>query len=122
MRVKTRVERACIGLGAVVITERARDLILDLLDQGQIGQGPLIRQLEDEIACWFGVRHAVAVANGTAADAIALAAARELGDSRDEVILPALTFVAQVNAVHHNHLRPVFVDVGEDFQIDVTRI
>lgn len=122
MRVKQRTERASIGLGAVVVTERARELILKAVDQGQIGQGPLVREFEEEVARWFGVRHAVAVANGTAADAIALAAVREVSDGRDEVIVPALTFVAQINALYYRHLRPVFVDVGEDFQIDVERI
>ncbi len=122
MAVEQRIEQASIGLGAVVITERARELILEALDRGEIGQGPLVRQFEEELARWFGVRHAIAVATGTAADAIALAAVHEASDGRDEVIVPALTFVAQVNALYYNHLRPVFVDAGEDFEIDVERV
>jgi perosamine synthetase len=93
-----------------------------VLEDGQVGQGPLIHLFEDQLAAWLGVRHVVAVANGTAADALALAAVKEMGEGGDEVIFPAFTSIAQVNAVYYNHLRPVFVDVGHDFQIDVSEV
>ncbi len=116
------VARPPLRLGTVLVTDRTRDLLARVLEDGQVGQGLLIHLFEDELAAWLGVRHVVAVANGTAADTVALAAVKEMGEGRDEVILPALTFIAQVNAVYYNHLRPVFVDVGDDFQIDASEV
>jgi dTDP-4-amino-4,6-dideoxygalactose transaminase len=121
------LKRRFIPLGTVEITDRTVELITGALREGRIGQGPIVAQFERELAQWFGVQQAVAVANGTIADAVALAALKTNGASRDhngrhEVILPALTFIAQANAVYYNHLTPVFVDVGEDYQIDVEQI
>lgn len=93
------------------------------LDEGMIGQGSHIKEFEKALAGFLGVKHVLATANGTLADACALAAVKEKDNSqRDEVIVPALTFIAQINALYYNHLKPVFVDVARDFQIDVGKI
>jgi dTDP-4-amino-4,6-dideoxygalactose transaminase len=110
-----------IALGTVDITDRTLELLTAAVKDGRIGQGPLISQFEEELASWFGVSHAILVANGTIADAVALAAVQ--GDNRQgEVILPALTFVAQANAVYYNHLTPRFVDVTGDYHIDLEQV
>ena len=116
-----------IRLGTVNITPRTKELMAQALDTGMIGQGPQVAEFECGLAQWFGVKHVMATANGTTADAAALAAVKEIdqrrrGRARTEVIVPALTFIAQVNAVRYNHLTPVFVDVGADYQIDVVKI
>ncbi len=110
-----------ISLGTVDITDRTIELIDTAVKGGRIGQGPIISEFEEELAAWFGTRHAVVVATGTVADAVALAAVQ--GDKRQgEVILPALTFVAQANAVYYNQLTPKFVDVDDDYEIDVDQV
>ncbi len=71
--------------------------------------GPETRSLESEFASYLGVRHAVAVANGTAALHLALLA---LGtEPGDEVLTPSLTFVAAANAILHARGIPRFADV-----------
>jgi len=110
-----------IALGTVNLTDRTLELVTAAVKEGRIGQGPLISQFEEELASWFGVRQAILVANGTIADTVALAAIQG-GDRQGEVILPALTFVAQANAVYYNHLTPRFVDVTDDYQIDLEQV
>ncbi len=69
--------------------------------------GPLVRELEAAVAERVGVRHCVAMCNGTVALEIAI---RALG-LEGEVIVPAFTFVATAHALSWQGIRPVFADV-----------
>jgi dTDP-4-amino-4,6-dideoxygalactose transaminase len=69
--------------------------------------GPLVRELEQEIAQSSGVEHCVAMCNGTLALEIAI---RALGLS-GEVIVPSFTFVATAHALHWQGITPVFADI-----------
>ena len=71
--------------------------------------GPKVAEFEKAFAAVAGVSHAVAVSNGTAALHASMAAV-PIGPN-DEVIVPALTFVASANAVLFQGGRPVFADV-----------
>ncbi len=71
--------------------------------------GPFVARFERELAAWVGVRHAVATVNGTAAIHVALLLAGV--EPGDEVLVPALTFVATANAVRYCGAVPVFMDV-----------
>ncbi len=72
-------------------------------------QGEYINSFEKGFADFCGTKYAVAVSNGTVALHLALTA---LGiKPEDEVIVPALTFVATAAVVRHCHAKPVFVDV-----------
>jgi len=63
----------------------------------------------------MGVQEAVSVGSGTEAITLALAVLYDLGAKRgDEIILPALSFVATGNAVLHAGFKPVFVDIDPD--------
>jgi dTDP-4-amino-4,6-dideoxygalactose transaminase len=70
--------------------------------------GPLVQELENRIAAMLGVRHCVAVANGTIALEIAIRAL----DLRDEVLVPSFTFVATAHALHWQQIKPVFCDIN----------
>jgi perosamine synthetase len=85
-------------------------LVVDAVRSGWISsQGKYITQFEREFADFCGVKEGVAVSNGTIALHLALHA---LGiRAGDEVIVPALTFVASANAVHYTGAAPVFADV-----------
>ncbi len=107
-----------IRLGHVEVSERAKDLVMLALNENKIGQTDFVTKFEDAMAAWLGVKYAVAVSSGTMADTAALAALKHLNPGKDEVIVPALTFIAQVNAIHYNHLKPVFVDVRPDLLLD----
>jgi perosamine synthetase len=73
--------------------------------------GPFVDRLEREVAAYAGVPHAVATVNGTAALHVALLAAGV--KPNDEVLVPALTFIATANAVSYCGALPVFLDSEE---------
>lgn len=70
--------------------------------------GPFVDRFEAELATYTGAKYAVAVVNGTAALHIALLMAGV--QPGDEVLVPALTFVATANAVRYCGAIPHFVD------------
>jgi len=70
--------------------------------------GRYIAEFEQRFADFCGVRHGIAVSNGTAALHQTLVA---LGiGAGDEVILPTLTFIATANAVRYTGAIPIFAD------------
>ncbi|MFF3855565.1 DegT/DnrJ/EryC1/StrS family aminotransferase [Micromonospora sp. NPDC002575] len=85
--------------------------VLDAVRSGWISsQGPYLRRFEAEFADRVGAATALATSNGTVALHLVLAAAG-IGPG-DEVIVPALTYVATANAVTYCGARPVCVDVS----------
>ena len=82
--------------------------IQQALDQGDLTQGPRVRDFEKRFAAFVGVEHAIAVSNGTAALEIAL---RYYLLNGGEVIVPTNTFLASANAVVFAGGRPVFADI-----------
>jgi dTDP-4-amino-4,6-dideoxygalactose transaminase len=102
---------------------RDRAAVLRVLDHGVLSgpQTPEIAGLEADVAAYLGVRHCLAVNSGTAALHCALAAAGVRGG--DEVVVPALTFMASALAVAHQGAIPVFCDVDpRTFNLDPARI
>lgn len=74
--------------------------------------GAFVGRLEDDVAAYTGVARAIAVSNGT----VALQVALSLAGVRpgDEVVVPALSFIATANAVAHAGAHPIFVDSEPD--------
>lgn len=72
--------------------------------------GPLVQEFEARIAEHLGVRHCVAMCNGTVALEIAIRALGLTG----EVILPSYTFVATAHALHWQGITPVFADIDPE--------
>jgi dTDP-4-amino-4,6-dideoxygalactose transaminase len=107
-----------ISLACVDIPPEAEARVRTLLWTGRIGQSSVIAEFEHAFAHWLGRKHAVAVTNGTTADLIAMLVLKSMNPHYDEVIMPALTFAAQLNAVLLAGLKPVFVDVNESLQMD----
>jgi perosamine synthetase len=73
--------------------------------------GKFVDKFENDLVDFTGAKHAVAVVNGTAALHIALKLAGVC--AQDEVLVPALTFVATANAVTYCNAVPHFVDSEE---------
>lgn len=73
--------------------------------------GKFVDRFEMELAAYTGAKHTVAVVNGTAALHVALRLAQVRRD--DEVVVPALTFVATANAVSYCGAVPHFADSEE---------
>ncbi|XRQ09181.1 DegT/DnrJ/EryC1/StrS family aminotransferase [Actinomadura welshii] len=95
--------------------------VTEAVDTGWISsQGPYVRRFEEEFARFNGRGRAVACSSGTTALTLAL---RALGvGPGDEVIVPEFTMVASAWAVTYVGATPVFVDCGDDLNIDVSRI
>jgi dTDP-4-amino-4,6-dideoxygalactose transaminase len=89
-----------------------------VLDSGWLTQGPRVAAFEEQVARLCDSRYAVAVSSCTAALHLALLACGV--QPGDEVVLPALSFVATANAVRYCGAIPVFVDIQpETLNIDV---
>ncbi len=100
-----------VALSDISLGPEERAAVNRVMESGWISMGPEIEQFEHEFADYLGTDFAVAVSSGTTALHLALAAA-EIGVG-DEVILPSLTFVATANAVIYQGAVPVFADVGD---------
>ncbi|MCB0096130.1 MAG: DegT/DnrJ/EryC1/StrS family aminotransferase [Caldilineaceae bacterium] len=89
---------------------REEEFVLNAVRSGWISYlGEYVDRFEHEFARFCGVKYAVPVCNGTVALHLALAAL-DIGPG-DEVIVPALTFIATANAVHYTGARPICADV-----------
>jgi len=113
-----------VPFGTVSITPKAKALIDKAIEKKWVTKGEYVREFEDRFAALFGVKYGIAVSSGTDADAIACAALYDFGAKRgDEIIIPALTFIATANAVLQAGFKPVFVDVKrETLNIDPDKI
>src|SRR5215471_11554133 len=69
--------------------------------------GPYVQELEQRLADLLGVRHCIAMCNGTVAMEIAIRATGMTG----EVIVPSFTFVATAHALQWQQITPVFCDI-----------
>ncbi|ASO27845.1 aminotransferase DegT [Vibrio anguillarum] len=85
--------------------------IQDVLNHGHYIMGPEVKELEDALAEYVGVKHALTCANGTDALQLALMAI-EVGEG-DAVFCPTFTFFATAEVVAYAKATPVFVDSDE---------
>jgi dTDP-4-amino-4,6-dideoxygalactose transaminase len=103
------------------LKEEINNAVLGVMKSSHFILGPQGKALEEEIAHYLGVKHAVAVASGTDALHLALLAA---GIKRgDEVITTPFTFIATAEAISYVGAVPVFVDIHPDsLNIDIAKI
>jgi dTDP-4-amino-4,6-dideoxygalactose transaminase len=100
-----------VGRPNVGSRETFSRLTSEMFDRGWLtNNGPLVQELEQRIARQLGVKHCVAMCNGTIALEIAI---RALG-LEGEVIIPSYTFVATAHALHWQAITPVFADIDPD--------
>ncbi|OLD98334.1 MAG: dTDP-4-dehydro-6-deoxyglucose aminotransferase [Candidatus Rokubacteria bacterium 13_1_20CM_4_68_9] len=97
-----------VGRPNIADRERLLARINEVLDRRWLtNNGPLVQEFEARVAEREGVRHCIAMCNGTVGLEIAIRAAGLSG----EVIVPSLTFVATAHALEWQQITPVFCDV-----------
>jgi len=101
-----------IPITSVEFGEETEKLVLEVLRSGMIAQGPMVARFEREFAELCGVRHAIAVSNGTVSLLAALQACG-IGPG-DEVVTSPFTFVATLNAAIHVGATIRFADIEPD--------
>ena len=103
------------------IKEEINSAVLGVIQNTTFILGPQGKSLEQAVASYHGVKHAVGVASGTDALHLALRAA-DIGPD-DEVITTPFTFIATAEAISYVGAKPVFVDILPDtFNIDTAQI
>jgi len=82
--------------------------------------GKYVELFEERICEFTGARHAIACVNGTSALQVCLRVAGVAPD--DEVIVPAVTFIAPVNAASYIGAQPLFMDCDEYYNMDTHKV
>ena len=101
-----------IPIAAPDIGEAEMDAVQDVLESGQLADGPTVRAFEQEFADFCDTEYAVATTNGTTA---LHATFEALGiDEGDTVITTPFSFVASANAIRLAGGEPVFADVDPE--------
>jgi len=102
------VEPLHVGRPNVGSRETFMRLVGEMFDRRWFSNnGPLVQEFEQRVAQYLGVKHCVAMCNGTIALEIAIRALGLTG----EVIVPSYTFVATAHALHWQGITPVFADI-----------
>ena len=112
-------------LSDLKISPRAKAYVNKVLNSNRLSYGPFTEKYESLFAKIHNRKFAIITNSGTSGLQVAIHALKETyqWEDQDEVIVPAITFIASSNVILHNNLRPVFVDVEPDhFCIDPTKI
>lgn len=115
------LSRPRIGVGHVATTQRTRDYIDEVLDSAWYSPGRFCKRFEQEWAAFHGRQFAVFMNSGTSALQVAVASLKEKYNwsTGDKIVVPALTFVASVNVIRQNRLKPVFMDVDRYYGLEI---
>lgn len=106
-----------IPIAKPVISDEEKRAVMEVLDSGQLAQGPRTAAFEQAFAEYIGAKHAIGVNSGTAALVVALQA-NGVGPG-DEVITTPFSFIATATSIVACGATPVFVDVDPfDLNLD----
>lgn len=100
-----------IPYGKQIVDDSDIAAVVETLKSDWLTTGPVVSSFEEEFSRYVTAEHAVAVSNGTAALHLALASIG-VGPG-DEVIVPAITFVATANAARYLGATVKFADIDE---------
>src|SRR5438093_11917704 len=110
-----------IPIARPILGEEELAAVKEVLASGMLAQGPKVKAFEAAFAKDLGRKHGIAVANGTEALHIALAA-HGIGQG-NEVLVPPLTFFATASTVLQCGAKPGFVDVVRDsYNMDPAKV
>lgn len=106
-----------IPLSRVHQSETINRRILDVVKGGNYILGPECKAFEEELAAYFGLKHAVLSSSWTAA--VQLLHIAQGVKNGDEILVPSLTAFPSIEPMIHAGGRPVFCDIDETFTIDL---
>jgi dTDP-4-amino-4,6-dideoxygalactose transaminase len=109
---ETRVRDSFLVFGSPTIGEEEIAEVVDSLRSGWVGTGPKVQRFESMLSDYVGAEYCRCVSSCTAALILSMEVLG-LGPG-DEVLVPAMTFVASANAVEHAQATPVLVDSEPD--------
>ena len=105
-----------IEFGELQIGDMARQNLLHVCETHWASGGPKVKALEKEWSSLFGYKRSVAMSSGTDGCINACLTLYDLKDAKrgNEIIVPALSFIATSNAVRAAGFTPKFVDVEKE--------
>lgn len=110
-----------LGAQYKVLKPQIDEAILSAVGEGRYISGPQVKELEERLAAYVGVKHCITCANGT--DALQLALMAWGIGSGDAVFVPDFTFFSSGEVVSAVGATPVFVDVDErTFNLDPVKL
>lgn len=100
------------------ISFEVNSAIEKVLHAGDFINGAAVGELEDKLSDYVGVKHCIAVANGT--DALEISQ-KAIGIAKDdEILIPSFTWVSTAETIAYLGAKPIFCDVYKDtFTIDI---
>ena len=114
-----------IGVGCADIDNNSKNYVADVLNNERLSYGPYSEKFERMFAQAHNINFAILVNSGTSALRLAVACLKETEDWQhgDEIICPAVTFIASSNVIIMNGLKPIFIDVcSKTYNIDPNKI
>ncbi|HLD11201.1 MAG TPA: DegT/DnrJ/EryC1/StrS family aminotransferase [Candidatus Nanoarchaeia archaeon] len=103
------------------IKEEINNSIQEVINESSFCVGRQIKEFENNFANYLNIKHAIGVANGTAALHLALEAI-DIKEN-DEIITTSNTFIATVEAICYQKAKPILVDIDEEtYTIDINKI
>ncbi len=110
-----------IPLSKPDITDIEKKKVLEVLETSYLSLGPQLKEFEEKIAEYAGVKYAIAVNSGTSALHL-IVRALDIKDN-DEIITTPFSFISSSNCALFERAKPVFVDINsETLNIDVSKI
>ncbi len=104
-----------INFGDIRINQPSRQYVLDCLDTNRVSMGKKVQEFERKWENLFNYKHCVLMNSGTSADMAACMTLYDFGaEPGDEIICPALSFIATANAIRAAGFTPKFVDVNRE--------
>lgn len=105
--------------------EELKQAAAEVIDSGWYLLGERVKQFEENLARFIGVKYVIGAANGLDALRLILKAYIELGAMKegDEIIVPANTYIATILAITENRLKPVLVEPDiNTYNLDISLI